>query len=94
MFGQQAVLPSVSRAARMCIQLLAYTHWRVMRTNIEIDDRLLAQAQAATGATTKKETVRLGLELLVRLDRQAAVRELRGEVHWDGDLDDLRRNAS
>lgn len=65
-----------------------------MRTNIDIDDGLLAQAQAATGAKTKKDTVQLGLELLVRLGRQAAVRELRGEVHWDGDLDELRRDAS
>ncbi len=65
-----------------------------MRTNIEIDDALLAQAQAATGATTKKEVVRLGLVTLVRLGQQAAVRELRGQLPWDGDLDELRRDAS
>ena len=61
-----------------------------MRTNIDIDDELLAAAQAATGSTTKKETVRLGLELLVRLDRQRAIRALRGALPWDGDLETMR----
>lgn len=64
-----------------------------MRTNIDIDDDLLAAAQAATGATTKKEVVTLGLELLVRLDRQRALRSLRGTAPWDDDLDRLRRDA-
>ncbi|PWJ27472.1 VapB protein of antitoxin of type II toxin-antitoxin system [Branchiibius hedensis] len=61
-----------------------------MRTNIDIDDELLAKAQAATGATTKKETVRLGLELLVRLDQQKALRSLRGALDWDDDLERMR----
>lgn len=65
-----------------------------MRTNIEIDDALLAQAQAATGATTKKDTVRLGLETLVRLGQQGNIRELRGRMRWEGDLDELRLDAS
>lgn len=61
-----------------------------MRTNIDIDDELLAAAQAATGAATKKETVQLGLELLVRLDRQRGLRALRGALPWDDDLDRMR----
>jgi Arc/MetJ family transcription regulator len=64
-----------------------------VRTNIDIDDDLLSAAQAATGATTKKETVRLGLELLVRLDRQRALRSLRGGLPWDDDLDRLRSDS-
>lgn len=61
-----------------------------MRTNIDIDDELLAAAQAATGASTKKDTVRLGLELLVRLDRQRSLRSLRGALPWDDDLVRMR----
>lgn len=61
-----------------------------MRTNIDIDDDLLAAAQAAAGTSTKKETVRLGLELLVRLDQQRDLLALRGALPWDGDLDDMR----
>jgi Arc/MetJ family transcription regulator len=63
-----------------------------MRTNIEIDDELLAEAQAVTGASTKKEAVRLGLETLVRLGRQAQLRRLRGQLYWEGDLDAMRRD--
>jgi len=64
-----------------------------VRTNIEIDDTLLAQAQEVTGARTKKETVQLGLETLVRLGGQARLRELRGRLRWEGDLDELRRDV-
>lgn len=64
-----------------------------MRTNIDIDDALLAQAQEVAGTRTKKETVRLGLETLVRLGRQAELRDLRGRLRWEGDLDELRRDV-
>jgi len=61
-----------------------------MRTNIDIDDDLLAAAQAAAGTSTKKETVQRGLELLVRLDQQRALRSLRGALSWDDDLERMR----
>jgi Arc/MetJ family transcription regulator len=61
-----------------------------MRTNIDIDDELLAEAQAVSGASTKKEAVHRGLELLVRLGRQGEVRRLRGRLRWEGDLDAQR----
>lgn len=61
-----------------------------MRTNIDIDDELLAAAQAAAGTTTKKDTVRLGLELLVRLDQQRELQQLRGAAPWDDDLERMR----
>jgi Arc/MetJ family transcription regulator len=64
-----------------------------MRTNIDIDDHLLAEAQAVSGATTKKEAVHRGLELLVLLGHQAEVRQLRGKLRWVGDLDAQRRDA-
>ena len=55
-----------------------------MRTNIDIDDQLMAEALAATGATSKREVVARGLETLVRLARQkSAVEALRGlDPHW------------
>ena len=61
-----------------------------MRTNIVIDDRLMTQALAASGLTTKREVVEEALRLLVRLRGQAAIRELRGRVDWQGDLEALR----
>jgi Arc/MetJ family transcription regulator len=61
-----------------------------MRTNIEIDDKLMREALRATGLKTKRETVELGLQTLVRLNRQAEIRRLRGKVAWQGDLDAMR----
>jgi Arc/MetJ family transcription regulator len=57
-----------------------------MRTSIEIDDALLAEAMAATGLKTKREVVEAGLRLLVRHKRQANARELFGRIRWEGDL--------
>ena len=54
-----------------------------MRTNIVIDDALLASAMKAGPFSTKKDAVEAGLRLLAR---QAAYREilaLRGKLRWD-----------
>lgn len=61
-----------------------------MRTNIVIDDELMAKAMKASGLQTKKEVVEQGLKLLVRLKSQQAIRELRGKVRWEGDLNEMR----
>ncbi|MBL1259008.1 MAG: type II toxin-antitoxin system VapB family antitoxin [Thiotrichaceae bacterium] len=61
-----------------------------MRTNIVIDDQLMSDALKATGLRTKKEAVELGLKLLVKQNKQQAIRKLRGKLNWDGDLDEMR----
>ena len=61
-----------------------------MRTNIVIDEELMNDALKATGLKTKKEVVELGLKTLVKLDRQKQIRELRGKLKWDGDLEAMR----
>ena len=61
-----------------------------MRTNIEIDDKLMRDALKATGLKTKKEAVELGLKTLLRLKKQQNIRNLRGKLKWTGDLDDMR----
>ena len=63
-----------------------------MRTNIEIDDKLMRRAMKAAGAKTKRETVEKGLELLIRIEGQQRIRELRGKIDWQGDLDEWRRD--
>ena len=61
-----------------------------MRTNIDIDDGLLASAMQATGLTTKRATVEAGLRLLVTLKGQVdALDDLTG-LGWEGDLDAMR----
>jgi Arc/MetJ family transcription regulator len=62
-----------------------------VRTNIDIDDDLLAEAQTVAGTRTKRETVHLALRELVRRRSRRAMLELRGRVPWDGDLDELRQ---
>jgi Arc/MetJ family transcription regulator len=64
-----------------------------MRTNIDIDDALMAQAMRATGLNTKRETVEAGLRLLVKIKAQRRIRRYRGKLHWEGDLDRMRRDA-
>jgi Arc/MetJ family transcription regulator len=61
-----------------------------VRTNIVIDDDLLAEALEATGAKSKREVVELGLAMLVKLSRQERVKEFRGKLRWQGDLDAMR----
>jgi Arc/MetJ family transcription regulator len=61
-----------------------------MRTNIVIDDALMADAMRATGARTKREAVELGLRTLVDLRRQQEIRSHRGKLSWSGDLDAMR----
>jgi Arc/MetJ family transcription regulator len=58
-----------------------------MRTNIEIDDRLMRDAMRVSGGKTKRAVVEAALRLLVQTKAQAAIRRLRGQVEWDGDLD-------
>ena len=62
-----------------------------MRTNIVIDDKLMADALKLTGARTKREAVELGLQTLLKTGRQADVKRLRGKIAWEGDLDASRR---
>lgn len=61
-----------------------------MRTNIVIDDKLMREALRATGLKTKRETVEQGLRTLLRLKRQAEIRQLRGKLTWKGDLNAMR----
>lgn len=61
-----------------------------MRTNIEIDDKLMKAALRCTGAKTKREVVEQGLRTLVQLGRQVEVRKTRGKLKWEGDLEAMR----
>jgi Arc/MetJ family transcription regulator len=62
-----------------------------MRTNIVIDDKLMADTLKATGLQTKREVVELGLKTLLGLRQQSEIKKLRGKITWDGDLDAMRR---
>jgi Arc/MetJ family transcription regulator len=62
-----------------------------MRTNIEIDDGVLREAQELIGARTKREVVDVALRELVARHRRIGILDLRGRVRWEGDLQESRR---
>jgi len=61
-----------------------------MRTNIVIDDELMSQVMKLTGLRTKREAVELALKALLKLKKQESIRNYRGKLNWEGDLDDMR----
>ena len=61
-----------------------------MRTNIVIDDELMDRALALSGLSTKKAVVEEALRQLVARYEQRQVRDLRGKLTWEGDLDEMR----
>jgi Arc/MetJ family transcription regulator len=63
-----------------------------MQISIVIDDQLMDQAIRLSGLETKKAVVEQALKLYVQLLQQAALRELRGKLHWEGDLDQMRQD--
>jgi Arc/MetJ family transcription regulator len=62
-----------------------------MRTNVEIDDDLMREALRLTGLKTKRAAIEAGLRMLVRVKGQEKMLKLAGKVHWEGDLDAMRR---
>ena len=64
-----------------------------MRTNIVIDNELMDRVLQETGIKTKREAVERGLKLLLqRAEQMNKIRALRGKIHWEGDLDEMRRD--
>ena len=61
-----------------------------MRTNIDIDDELLAEAMTLTGEPTKRATVDAALRMMVRLKRQKQAGMNLAGIGWEGDLDAMR----
>lgn len=61
-----------------------------MRTNIVIEDELMAEALELTGLTTKREAVETALRLMIDLKKQERIRKHRGKLLWQGDLEGMR----
>ncbi|GAB3456829.1 hypothetical protein GCM10027321_10800 [Massilia terrae] len=61
-----------------------------MRIDLEIDDRLYEEARKATESLSEREAIELALRTLLRLRAQAQIRDLRGKLPWEGDLDAMR----
>jgi Arc/MetJ family transcription regulator len=78
----------------MVTPLHTHTPNIAMRTNIDIDDALMAEAQKASGQGTKKRTVEEALRLLVRLRRQQEAGAAFGKFRWRGNIARSRRGRT
>jgi Arc/MetJ family transcription regulator len=63
-----------------------------MRTNVVIDDKLMEKALKAGSCRTKRAAIEQGLKLLVQVHSQINFRRLKGKIHWEGDLESMRRD--
>jgi Arc/MetJ family transcription regulator len=61
-----------------------------MKTMVTIDDQLVTQALAMTGLSTQEEVIMLGLETLIKLKQQSQFKQFKGNLKWEGDLDEMR----
>ena len=69
---------------------MVYNH--CMRTNIDINERLVRQAQKLTRLKTKRQIVDKALELLVRSERRKGILQYYGSGIWKGYSKAMRRN--
>ena len=63
-----------------------------MRTNVVIDDRLMTRAVKSGGYRTKRSAIEEGLRLLLQVNSQRRLRDLKGKIAWKGNLDKMRRD--
>jgi len=61
------------------------------RTNIELDDQLVKEGLKLFKCKSKRELVHLALKELVKSSKRKEMLKLRGQVQWEGNLDELRR---
>ena len=61
-----------------------------MRTNIEIDDKLLEEVMKISNLSTKKDAVNFALDEVVKFHKRKLLMSLRGKVKWEGNLDEMR----
>jgi Arc/MetJ family transcription regulator len=61
-----------------------------MRTQLVINDELMANVLQVTGLKSKREAVEQGLKLLLALKQQEQIKQFKGQLHWEGDLEQMR----
>jgi Arc/MetJ family transcription regulator len=64
----------------------------MLRTNIELDEKLINEAMKLTHKKTKKELVNYAIEELVSRLKRKKVLELEGKVEWSGNLSEMRKS--
>ncbi len=62
------------------------------RTVIDINDELMDRARKLTGLKKKVDIVNLALDKLVRQKDIEKIMDLKGKIHWEGDLREMRKD--
>src|SRR5690349_181575 len=70
--------------------MLTHHNIGAMRTNIDIDDRLMRKAMKSSRSRTKRAAVEKGLRMLIQTQAQTGIRLLRGKIRWQGNLRNSR----
>lgn len=66
----------------------------MLRTNIELDEKLVKEAMRLTRKKTKKELVNYALEELITRRKRKKLLDLEGKVKWAGSLDEMRKGRT
>ena len=101
-FGQWSIVQCLSRRRqsspgfRAIRRLFPYVYGTIvcMKKTLHIDEHLLREAKSVTGAKTDTETVRLGLEALIRRRAYERLRALRGSEPHAREIPRRRERAS
>jgi Arc/MetJ family transcription regulator len=64
----------------------------MLRTNIELDERLVDEAMKLTHMKTKKELVNYAIRELISKAKRKKLLELEGRVKWTGNLAEMRKS--
>lgn len=62
------------------------------RTNIDLDDQLVEEGLRVFQCKTKKELIHLALQELLKTAKRKEILKLRGQLQWEGDLEEMRRS--
>lgn len=63
-----------------------------MRINIVIDDKIMNTAIKLGGLKTKRATIENALKLYIQIKGQQGIKNLKGKIHWKGNLEEMRRD--
>ena len=61
------------------------------RTNVELDEKLVREGMRLFKKKTKKDLIHFALSELIRREKAKGILDLQGQVHWEGDLKQMRR---
>ena len=88
-------MPKLPTGDALIFRVSLYNYLKIatenmMRTNIMIDDELMTDVLKLTGIKSKREAVEQGLRILLALKQQEKIKQFKGALKWEGDLEKMR----